>query len=306
MASQQNEKHFFLGSGCMLLAVIFWGINIPATKALIPEYMTADSISVVRLAGGCILFWLASLFVKCEPIKKEDWGRIFLGGFAGLFAFIYLFILSLRYGSPIDISIIMTLPPMFVILIGVIFQHLRPSALEYAGIAISFAGAVIVILGGSGPHKEGADFLWGDFLAIISALCYALYLVILEKPSHTYTPLSLLRWVFLFGALPTVFIMPGMQDLPILHSAELVPWLEIVFILLFPSFLAYFLVQPAIKNIGSELASIYQYLIPVVASIATVLMGLETLRFSQEIAMAVIVCGMVLTNVGKKKRLAAN
>lgn len=71
----------------MLLAVIFWGINIPVTKALIPEWMTAESISVVRLIGGCILFWITSIFMKCEAIEKEDWLKIVLGGMIGLFAF---------------------------------------------------------------------------------------------------------------------------------------------------------------------------------------------------------------------------
>lgn len=54
--------------------------------------------------------WLASVFVKCTAIARKDWLKLFLGGAVGLFAFIYLFVTSLRYGNPIDISIIMTLP----------------------------------------------------------------------------------------------------------------------------------------------------------------------------------------------------
>lgn len=296
---------FLVGNGCILLATIFWGVNVSVTKALIPDWMTSEGISAVRLVGGCLLFWVASLFMKCGRIARHDWLRLILGGGLGLFAFIYLFVLSLRYGNPIDISIIMTLPPVFVILMGVIFEHRRPSLIEYAGVVVSFVGAAIVILD-SGNAKAGSDNLLGDILAVASTICYAFYLVILERPSHTYRPVTMLRWVFLFAAIPALFLIPGMQDMPILHTTDATPWMEIAFILFCPTFIAYFLVQPAIKSIGSELVSLYQYLLPVFATISAVLMGLDRLRWMQVVAMGIIIIGMVLTNIGKKRRVNAS
>lgn len=300
---KSNAKGFIIGNACILLAAIFWGMNISVTKALIPDWMNAQGISAVRLVGGCALFWIVSLFMKCERIERQDWLKIVLGGAIGLFAFIFLFIESLRFANPINVSIIMTLPPVFVILIGVIFQHRRPSMLEYAGVVVSFAGAFIVIASG-GHGTKGSNELLGDLLAVLSTICYAFYLVILEKPSHTYKPVTMLRWVFLFAAIPGLFLIPSMSGMPILHTADFTPWLEIGFILLCPTFLAYFLVQPAIKDIGSELVSIYQYLVPVFASISAVMMGLDHIRPIQVIAMAVIIAGMILTNVGKRRRIA--
>lgn len=304
MSKDGSLKRFFLGNACILLAEIFWGVNVAVTKALIPEWMSANSISAVRLIGGFCLFWMASLFAKCEPIDKEDWLRLVCGGAIGLFAFIFLFILSLRYSSAIDISIIMTLPPMFVILMGVLFAHARPHWLEYAGIVVSFIGAVIVIVdGGKGGHA-GSNPVLGDILAILSCICYAFYLFILQKPAKKYKPITMLRWVFLFAAIPGLALVPGMQNLPLWHTGNPVPWLEIGFILFCPTFIAYFLVQPAIKDIGAELVSLYQYLLPVFAALTAVLMGLEKLLWVQVLAMCVIVAGMVLTNIGKKKRKA--
>ncbi|MCM1369693.1 MAG: DMT family transporter [Candidatus Amulumruptor caecigallinarius] len=292
---------FILGNICMLIAALFWGLNVPITKVLIPDWMTGTGISAVRLIGGCVLFWLVSLFVKKSRIDKSDWWRIILGGVVGLFGFIYLFVKSLSYGNPIDISIIMTLPPMFVILISIIFLHDRPSWTEYAGVIISFIGAVIVIMDGK-SGKAGSDDMLGDFLAVASTVCYAFYLVILQKPTQKYPPTSLLRWVFLFAAIPALILVPGMQNEPIVHTSEAIPWLEISFILLCPTFVAYFLVQPAVKSIGSELVSLYQYILPVFATIASVMMKIDTLRTMQVVAMAVIIIGMVLTNIGKKRR----
>lgn len=292
---------FIAGNACILVATIFWGVNVSFTKALIPQWMTSESISAVRLVGGCLLFWLASLFVRNARIDRADWKLILLGGVIGLFGFIYLFVMSLRYGNPIDISIIMTLPPMFVLLMGVLFRHARPSWIKLAGVAVSFVGAVIVILDGN-SGKAGSDNLLGDVLAVASCICYAFYLVILEQPTRKYPPVTLLRWVFLFSAIPGAFLAIGFDKLPILHASVAAPWLEIGFILLCPTFIAYFLVQPAIRSIGSELVSLYQYLLPVFATVSAVLMGLDTLRWAQVAAMAVIIAGMVLTNIGKRHR----
>lgn len=292
---------FLAGNACILIATIFWGVNVSFTKALIPQWMTSESISAVRLIGGCILFWAASMFIKNSRIAGGDWKKLILGGLIGLFGFIYLFVMSLRYANPIDVSIIMTLPPMFVILFGVLFMHRRPSAIEIIGAVISFAGAVIVIVAGS-AGEAGSDNLLGDCLAIASTICYAFYLVILEGPSRTYKPVTMLRWVFLFAAIPAVALTIGFDKLPILHTTLAAPWLEISFILLCPTFIAYFLVQPAIKDIGSELVSLYQYLVPVFATVSAVIMGLDRLKWIQIAAMAVIVAGMILTNVGKRRQ----
>lgn len=293
---------FIAGNACILVATIFWGVNVSFTKALIPQWMTSESISAVRLVGGCVLFWIASLFIKNSRIDRADWKTLILGGVVGLFGFIYLFVMSLRYANPIDVSIIMTLPPMFVILMGVLFRHTRPSWIELLGVVVSFVGAVIVIVAAN-SGKAGSDNLLGDALAVASCICYAFYLVILEGPTRKYRLVTLLRWVFLFAAIPGAFLTIGFNHLPILHATVAAPWLEISFILLCPTFIAYFLVQPAIKSIGSELVSLYQYLLPVFATVSAVLMGLDTLRWVQVAAMAVIVGGMVLTNVGKRRRV---
>lgn len=301
---QHSAGKFLEGNACILAAAIFWGANVTITKALIPEWMSAYGITAVRLIGGCLLFWLTSLFMKCHPVEKGDWLAIILGGTVGLFSFIFLFVTSLRFGSAIDIAIIMTLPPMFVILINIIFRHARPRALEYVGVVLSFIGAAIVILAGSGSSGGGSDYILGDLLAIFSTICYAFYLVILEKPTPHYKPVNLLRWVFLFAAIPALCLLPGMQNEQIVHKFELIPWLEIAFILFLPTFAAYFLVQPAIKFIGAELVSLYQYTLPIFAALTAVLMGLEEIVTSQIIAMSVIIIGMIVTNIGKKQRVS--
>ena len=287
-----------VGNICISIATIFWGVNYAFTKALVPVWMYANAVSCVRLVGGAILFWLASLFVKAEKLDRESLIKAAIGGAIGLFGCIYLFVLSLNYGSAIDISIIMTLPPIFVILLEVVFLHRRPGLLEYAGIVLSFIGAAMIILCGSNSHAA-SNYLLGDLLAITASFCFAVYLVILAKPTKNYKPVSLLRWVFLFSALPGLFLLPSFFKSPILHTSDAIPWLEIGFILFCPTFISYLLTQPASRDIGAVLVSLYQYVTPVVATVTAVLMGVDEPRWQQGAAMLIIVAGMLLTNFGK-------
>ena len=293
-----------LGNLAILVATLFFGINLPIIKELLHEKdCTSFDVTAWRMIGGCVLFWIASIFVKREPIQKSDWLTIILGGGVGLFLFIFLFNLSLKYGNPIDISIIMTLPPIFVILMEMIFKHYKVSAMEVIGILVSFGGAVIVILNEHGGTSKSHDEIIGDLIAVASTLCYAFYLFILEKPTHTYHPISLLRWVFLGAAVPALFLIPGVfhSDM-VTHDVGWVPWALLAFVVLCPTFLAYLLVNPAVKMIGSELTSLYQYLLPVFATIVTVIMGLAKLDWVQVLAMGVIIIGMLFTQRAKFKK----
>lgn len=290
------------GNACILAATIFWGVNYPFTKALIPDFMSSGGVAAFRILGGCLLFWLSSLFIKGDQIEKQDFLKIIIGGALGLFGCIYLFVIALDYGSAIDIAIIMTLQPAFVMLIEVLFLHRRPDLTEYAGLAISFVGAALVILTDHTGTGHANNFLLGDFFAVCAGICFAIYLVILQKPTQKYQPISLLRWVFLFAALPALFLVPELPSMAIWEADQPVPWLEIGFIVLCPTFFAYLLVQPASKAIGSVLVALYQYLTPVVAALAAILMGVDHLRWAQVAAMLLIVAGMLLTNYGKKRQ----
>ena len=290
------------GNLFILIATIFFGVNLPVVKVLIPHWMTSMDVSAFRMFGGCALMWLTSLFLHNDKIQKQHWRDIILGGAVGLFSFIFLFNLSIRLSNPIDVSIIMTLPPAFVVLINMLFKGNRPSRLEIYGLIISFIGAFIVIALQHGVSRHDTMALLGDLLALLSSLCYAFYLVVLEVPMKTYKPVSMLRWVYLVASIPSVFLIPGLCHAPIWHTAQTEPWLLIGFVVLCPTFLSYFLMAPAMKLLSSELVSIYQYLVPVVASVTSVILKVADINWIQVVAMIVIVGGMVLSNVGKFHR----
>lgn len=115
----------------------------------------------------------------------------------------------------------------------------------------------------------------------------------------------MLRWIFLFAAIPASILLPDLFHAKIVHDYSLQPWLMIGFVIVCPTFLAYFLVSPAIKIIGSELVSIYQYLVPVIATIASVAMGLCNIHWQQIAAVVIIISGMSITTVASRRQSSA-
>lgn len=297
-----SVKDMIVGNVLMLVSTIFFAMDFPLIKILVPSAMNGNDITVFRVAGACLIFWIASLFAKCTPLRRSDALKVLLGGGLTLWAFIEFFNLAVAFGNPVDVSVVMTLPPVFVALIGVCFMHVRVSWIEVLGLVLGLAAAVVIVIGGGTGH-DGKDNLLGIIFAVISCLAYAFYLIIMAKPLKTYTPISLLRWTFLAACVPTIILLFHFVKAPIFHHPDMqTAWGCIIFIIVAPTFLSYLLINKSIKLIGSELTGLYEYFLPVLALIASLIMGVvHSVRTDQIIAMMVVVIGMVLTTIGKRK-----
>ncbi|MBD5204126.1 MAG: DMT family transporter [Bacteroidales bacterium] len=296
IAARHNT--LFVGNLLALSASICWGLNEPANKILIPDWMTAGEVALARIFGATILIWIASLFVKREKIERGDWKYIISSALMML-GFVYVFSLAFNTASPIDIAIILTFQPMLVVLINTIFRHKKASGLEWAGMGIALAGALIVIL--AGGNLDGGRLV-GDLFAVVCAVSYAAYLVLIEGPSHRYGTVNLMKWVFLFTAimsLPLLFTLP--HHITLLSNPKPEPLLLIGFIILFPTFYCYLVTPPSIKMVGSDIFSLYQYLVPVITTIVSVLLKIDSFHWYQPVSFVVIVGGVLLSNYAKTR-----
>lgn len=300
--ARDTTKDMIVGNVLMLVSTIFFAVDFPLIKILVPSAMDGNDITVFRVVGACVIFWIASLFVKCTPLRRSDALKVLLGGGLTLWAFVEFFNLGVAFGNPVDVSVVMTLPPVFVALIGACFMRVRVSWIEVLGLALGLAAAVVVVIGGGTGHA-GKDNMFGIVFAVISCISYALYLIIMAKPLKTYSPVALLRWTFLAACVPTIILLFSFFKAPIFHHGGMeTAWWSIIFIIVAPTFLSYLLINKSIKLIGSELTGLYEYFLPVLALIASLVMGVvHTVRTDQIIAMVVVVIGMALTTIGKRR-----
>lgn len=295
-------RHPVLGNLLCLVAAACWGLNVPANKVDIPAWISPGSMAVVRIAGACVVVWLLSLFVRRTPFERRDRLTLLWGGIA-MFGFIYVFSLAFTTASPIDVSIILTFQPLMVVLLNAAFKHHRIGPLAIAGMGVAFGGALLIILlGARGEHGTGR--LIGDLWALGSAVCYSSYLVIIEDISVKYRPVHIMKWIVsvaLVIAVPFIFISQPWQA-PVFNRLD---WLAIgalAFIVLISTCFGYLTEPWAIKMVGSNIVAMYQYLVPVVAAVAAIILGVGVFEWYQPVAFVIITTGVIMVNIEHTRR----
>ena len=300
VSGDSSSRHaMMIGNLLALSAAVCWGFNEPANKMLIPTWISASGVALARIFGATAVIWLMSLFVKKETIQKSDWKFLWASALMML-GFVYVFSLAFNTASPIDIAIILTFQPLLVVGINALFRHRHVSGLEWVGMAVAFGGALMVILAGG---NLGDGRLAGDLYACVCAVSYAAYLVIIEGPSKRYGTINLMKWVFLLTSvlsLPLIFTIK--PDIPMVEHGTWIPWALLGFIILFPTVYCYIVTPPALKDVGSGIFSFYQYLVPVITTVVSVLFRIDSFHWYQPVSFVIIVGGVVLANYGKARR----
>ncbi|MBD5338786.1 MAG: DMT family transporter [Bacteroides sp.] len=300
VSGDSSSRHaMMIGNLLALSAAVCWGFNEPANKMLIPTWISASGVALARIFGATAVIWLMSLFVKKETIQRSDWKFLWASALMML-GFVYVFSLAFNTASPIDIAIILTFQPLLVVGINALFRHRHVSGLEWVGMAVAFGGALMVILAGG---NLGDGRLAGDLYACVCAVSYAAYLVIIEGPSKRYGTINLMKWVFLLTSvlsLPLIFTIK--PDIPMVEHGTWIPWALLGFIILFPTVYCYIVTPPALKDVGSGIFSFYQYLVPVITTVVSVLFRIDSFHWYQPVSFVIIVGGVVLANYGKARR----
>lgn len=281
----------------MFTSSLFFALNIPAIKILFGGWFTPGEILVYRMTFGALAFWIISLALPGDRIRKKDFLIFAAGGAVGLFGMQALYMIGLHDTSPIDASIILTIPPVLVLLFTSIVYKTKLTGRKIAGILIAMGGALLIILTQAGGGKGGAT-AHGNLYVLICSVSWAAYLLLTQQVSRRYRPVTLLKWVFLWAALPSwIFFGPGViRD----GFFDRFPTTEIfsvlVFILIFPTVISYLLIPAAMKRLNTTVISMYSYTVPLIASVVSVAMGQAVLRWDQPVAAVLIFVGVYLVN----------
>lgn len=284
----------------LTLVAIFYGLNYLIAKDVMPHYVGAFGFIVVRIIGASILFWALGLFVK-DKIAKEDFPRLMLSALFGVGINMMLFFKGLSYTTPINASIIMVSNPIIVLVIAAIILKERITKRKLLGIIIGAIGAISLIAYGKEVNLSGENVKLGNLMVLINAASYALYLVVVKPLMQKYHPITISKWIFLFGffiVIPfgyTEFMEISWQTMPL----EML--LRVGYVIMFTSFFAYLLNIYALKTIKASTVSFYIYLQPIIATGASIYLGKETLMLHEVISAATIFFGVYLVNTKNHK-----
>ena len=101
--------------------------------------------------------------------------------------------------------------PLFYLFIAIVLGREQATREKWIGIALAGAGALVLV--GVASLETGA---LGNILIIVNMIAYSLYLVSARDLLHRYHPLTVITWIFLFGAIMLLPFgaAPLMRELP--------------------------------------------------------------------------------------------
>ncbi|MGL5789078.1 MAG: DMT family transporter, partial [Bacteroidales bacterium] len=145
--------------------------------------------------------------------------------------------------------------------------------------------------------------LTGNIFCLLSAFSYAMYLIYNKKFVAKYSTISMLKWMFLGAFLISVpfMLIQGIDLKLITHiSQNPYPLYILLFVLIFPTGLTYFLLPFGLKYLNTTAVSMYDYEVPIVATIVAVTFTESVLTFYQVAGALLIFIGVYL--VSKEKQ----
>lgn len=295
-----------LGHLGMLLATVMWGAMSPIAKGVLEQGVVDGlSLSVIRIGGGTLLFLLFSLLPKRvtgdTKVQRKDLLTLFLASVIMISLNQGLFIIGIDYTTPVDTTVMCTLTPVFTLLLAAMFIGQPLTPLKVTGVVLGLTGALIMALS-SEENEIASNPLLGNTLCILAQVCAAIYYVFFLKIINKYPPFTIMKWMFLFSSLTYIpCILMFTQPIE-LSSLGLTSILSLLYIIIFPTFLAYLIIPFSQKMLKPTVISSYAYLQPVISASLAYFMGLALFGWNRIFATTMIFIGVYLVSYSMSKK----
>lgn len=249
-------------------AILCWGVMFPVGDLLLKHgTMPPASVGFFRyLLASPVL--LCAAFVKhgrsALPRGAHAWAQVSLLGLIGSAAMAQLLFMAQETVASVNASLLEAYVPMQVLLLSFLGGR-RPSWREAAGVALGFAGSLLVLRALDGTGLRLAALSRGDAFVFLSGLCWAVYTALGRSPSRSMGPLPFTAWTVAFGAFWLLLLQLAGGSIPVLPRSR-VEWSCIAFLAAFPTCIAFLGWNEAHKGVSLSSLSFMEYLPPLVAA----------------------------------------
>ena len=280
----------------LTLTSLFWAGNIVLAR-YVAGHIPPMTLSFVRWVGAFLM-----LLPFAWPHLKADWpalrARLPLmvvlsaTGFSINNALSYW---ALQYTQALNALLIQSSGPLFVALWSLTLFGVRLTFAQLAGITISLAGVLTIILRGDFAALDSIQFNKGDVMFAGALLAFGLYSALMPRRPKTHQ-LSLICFTTACGAL---LLLP----FSILEYAsgftlqrDLLTAATLTYVVIFPSTLAYLFFNRGIALIGPNRAAPFFHLVPVFGSAMAILLLGEQPRLFHLIGYLLVLAGVVIAS----------
>lgn len=281
------------------VTVTFWGLSFISTRVLLDNGLHPIEIYIYRFTVAYLAMVALSHSKLWANNLKDEMLFLLCGIVAGSVYFISENV-ALQYTLVTNVSLITSMSPLLTVLIaGAIYKTDRPGRGAYLGSLVAFIGVGLVIFNSS--FNLSINPL-GDMLALLAAVCWAIYCIVLKPLNVTYDAKFITRKVFFYGvltAIPFLLVEPEIAPLSILLVPTVIT--NLLFLSLVCSLGAYLLWALAVKKLGSIQTSNYLYFQPVITLIFSFIILGEAVTIIGGTGCALILLGVWLSDYLQRK-----
>ena len=285
--AKQNFTNWLL----FILISLIWGSSFILMKES-SKHLTGIQIGAIRIFSAGLSFLPFAIF-HLRQIPGNKILPVLLAGLLGNLLPAFLFAIAIRENGESSLaSILNSLTPLFVVLIGIIFFKVKIEKKKIVGVLIGFVGLLILTL-----SKKTGSIDSGLILILIATIFYGITVNLVGHYLKDIDGLKIASVSLAFMAIPAGIVMWNQNVFSIARYDEAARGSILIAALLgivgsaIASAFFYVLIQKA----GGLFASLVTYAIPIVA-IFWALVEKENVTGLQIVSLGVILAGVYMAN----------
>ncbi len=308
-----NDKSSqFLGFALAAATVFFWGITFVCTKYLLTSF-SAYEILVTRFFLAYIFLWI--IYPHKYPVKEKKHNLYFaLAGLFGVTIYQLMENVALHFSSASNVSIIVSITPIFTAIIAQIFLKEKHISLKF------FIGFVLAIFGVALVSFNGTAVLHlnplGDFLALSASVSWGFYSLFVSKINKAgYKSIPATRKVFFYALVFMILlrlcnfaindenlniVLKPSENLK--RFSDFYNWLCLLFLGIVASGFCFVAWSKACRLVGTVKTTVGIYLIPVVTIVFAFLVLSEPITPMGACGTVLTIAGLFISEMDKKLR----
>jgi drug/metabolite transporter (DMT)-like permease len=280
----------------LTIMALLWAGGFIVAKVISPM---AGPFTITCLRFSFVTVLMAAIVAregKQPPIRPIHWAYAVGTGLFGVLCYNYCFMAGVRLIDAGRGAVIISTVPIAVAVFSYLFLKEKMGRVKALGLAVSVAGAWIVVSHGKLEVVTGLGIGLGEFYLLMCVLCAALFALFSKELLKEFSPSMTMALVSGPGAvlalLPTI---AELRQMPI-------PWdswtflAGVAYMAIGPSVIAVIFYYQAMKVIGPTKASQYMNLIPVFAVVFGMVFLGEQLTPSLFVGGGLVTAGLYLAH----------
>ena len=202
---------------------------------------------------------------------------------------------GLQTTTALNGGLIATARPVIILVLAWLIFRGSVMRNQWLGIAFAMIGVLLVLARGDPAVLSGFNYNRGDLWLIASSIGIASYQVFVARAPKELDQKALLQVLITMGAvmLLPIYLWETASGRPM--TLNLTTAGAVLYVAIFPSIIAVYLINAGILALGPARAGVYNYLQPLfVAILAVPLLG-EEVRWYHPVAFALVVAGILVS-----------